>query len=290
MMLESGIETARAALVGTYLKRLKLPTIARSYTQMAREARQGEKSYEEFLLALLQQEIGQREVSRQKMRLTQARFPVLKTLDTFQFVAVPSLNKAAVLELARGSYIADKEVLILVGGSGTGKTHLVTALGVAACQQGKRVRFIGATELVNRLLEGHARNQVNQVLSSFQKLDLVIVDELGFVPFTATGAELLFEFFSEAYERRALAITTNLPFAEWTTVFGNERLTAALLDRLTHRCTILEFRTDSFRLKQSLQRQASKTDQSVARPLAGSVAVKTASDEQGTDQGSPGRN
>ncbi len=278
MTLESGIETVRAALVGAYLKRLKMPTIARSYAQIAREARQAEKSHEEFLLALLQQEIAQREVSRQKMRLAQARFPVPKTLDTFQFSAVPSLNKAAVLELARGSYVAEKEVLILIGGSGTGKTHLATALGVAACQQGKRVRFIGATELVNRLLEAHAHNQVNQVLGGFQKLDLVIVDELGFVPFASPGAELLFEFFSEAYERRALVMTTNLPFAEWTTVFGNERLTAALLDRLTHRCTILEFRAESFRLKQSLQRQASKQEHSAvpSQPISAESTTDSA--------------
>lgn len=285
MMEQSGVEAARAMLVKTYLKQLKLPAIAQSYVQMAREARQGEKSYEEFLLALLQQEIGQREVSRQKMRLAQARFPVLKTLDTFQFTAVPSLNKATVLELARGAYIPDKEVLMLVGGSGTGKTHLAIALGVAACQQGKRVRFIGATELVNRLLEGHAHNQVNQVFGSFQKLDLVIVDEMGFVPFTATGAELLFEFFSEAYERRALVLTTNLPFAEWTTVLGNERLTAALLDRLTHRCTILEFRAESFRLRQSLHRQASRINQSAGGPISGSAPPTTGVIKQETEQG-----
>jgi len=277
MTLESGIETAQAVLVGTYLKQLKMPAIAQSYVQIAREARQAEKSYEEFLLALLQQEVAQREVSRQKLRLAHARFPVLKTLDTFQFGAVPSLNKATVLELARGGYIAQKENLIMVGGSGTGKTHLATALGVAACQQGKRVRFIGATELVNRLLEAHAQNRVNQVLSGFQKLELVVLDELGFVPFAPTGAELLFEFFAEAYERRALAITTNLPFAEWTSVFGNERLTGALLDRLTHRCHILEFRSESFRLKQSLQRQASKPGQSVAVPGLASAGPTTVS-------------
>lgn len=147
----------------------------------------------------------------------------------------------------------------MVGGSGTGKTHLATALGVSACQQGRRVRFVGATELANRLLEAHAEHRVMQVLSGFTKLDLVIVDELGFVPFTGTGAELLFEFFSEAYERRSVVVTTNLPFADWTTVFGNERLTAALLDRLTHHCQILEFRSESFRLRQSLQRQTKRT-------------------------------
>lgn len=273
MMLEGKTNPAATMLIATYLKQLKMPAIARQYSQIAREAREAGKSHEEFLLALLEQEVAQREVSRQKLRLSQARFPVLKTLDTFQFTAVPSLNKGKVLELARGQYLAEKETLIFVGGAGTGKTHLITALGVAACQQGKRVRFISATELVNRLLEAHAQNRVSQVLAGFQKLDLVIVDELGFVPFAASGAELLFEFFSEAYERRAVAITTNLPFAEWTTVFGNERLTAALLDRLTHRCHILEFRTDSFRLKQSLQRRGIKNDQ---RPEADFARAESA--------------
>jgi len=154
MIREQGIETARAALLATYLKQLKLPAIKRSYVQVAREARQASQSHEEFLLALVEVEVSQREVSRQRRRLAQARFPVLKVLESFQFGAVPSLNKAEVLELARGGYIAEKENLIFVGGAGTGKTHLATALGVAACQQGKRVRFVGATELVNRLLEG----------------------------------------------------------------------------------------------------------------------------------------
>jgi len=257
-MLETGVEAARAAVLGSYLKQLKLPAIAKGYPQVAREARLAGKSHEEFLLALLEAEIAQREVSRQKLRLAQARFPVLKTLESFQFEAVPSLNKAEVLELARGGYIAEKQNLILVGGTGAGKTHVAVALGVAHCQQGRRVRFIGATELANRLLEAHGEHRVTPMLASFQKFELVIVDELGFVPFSSTGAELLFEFFSGAYERQALAVTTNLPFAEWTSVFGSERLTAALLDRLTHRCHILEFRSGSFRLRQSLQRQAAK--------------------------------
>ncbi len=259
MSVEQTKQSAQAAIIASYLKRLKMPTIARSYPQLAREAREAGRSPEEFLLALLEQEMAQREVSRQKLRLSQARFPVMKTLDTFQFGAVPSLDRNQVLELSRGGYIAEKESVLMVGGSGTGKTHLATALGVSACQQGRRVRFVGATELANRLLEAHAEHRVMQVLSGFTKLDLVIVDELGFVPFTGTGAELLFEFFSEAYERRSVVVTTNLPFADWTTVFGNERLTAALLDRLTHHCQILEFRSESFRLRQSLQRQTTRT-------------------------------
>lgn len=254
MTLETGVDAARAALLSAYLKQLKLPAIAQSYVQVARETRLAEKSHEDYLLALLEAEVGQREVSRQKLRLSNARFPVVKTLDTFDFSAAPSLGKTRVLELARGGYIEARENLILVGGTGAGKTHVATALGVAACLQDRRVRFIGATELANRLLEAHAENRVTAFLAGFERLDLVIVDELGFVPFTSTGAELLFEFFSAAYERQALVVTTNLPFAEWTSVFGNERLTAALLDRLTHRCHILEFQTGSFRLRQSLRR------------------------------------
>jgi DNA replication protein DnaC len=278
MMHETGVEAARAALQGSYLKQLKLPAIAKVAAQLAREARQAGHSHEEFLLALLEAEIGQREVSRQKLRLAQARFPVLKTLASFQFEAVPSLNKATVLELARGGYIAERQNVILLGGTGAGKTHLVTALGVAHCQQGRRVRFIGASELANRLLEAHAEHRVTPVLASWQKFELVIVDELGFVPFSSTGAELLFEFFSAAYERQALAVTTNLPFADWTSVFGNDRLTAALLDRLTHRCHILELRTESFRLRQSLRQQTPRLAPAESLKPSPSAAIGAAAD------------
>jgi len=278
-MCETAVESARAALQGSYLKQLKLPAIAKVAAQLAREARQAGQSHEEFLLALLEAEIGQREVSRQKLRLAQARFPILKTLESFQFAAVPSLNKATVLELARGGYIAERQNVILVGGTGAGKTHLVTALGVAHCQQGRRVRFIGASELANRLLEAHAEHRVTPVLASWQKFELVIVDELGFVPFSATGAELLFEFFSAAYERQALAVTTNLPFADWTSVFGNDRLTAALLDRLTHRCHILEFRAESFRLRQSLHQQTPRIAAVESLSLSSSAAIGAAADD-----------
>jgi DNA replication protein DnaC len=278
-MCETAVESARAALQGSYLKQLKLPAIAKVAAQLAREARQAGQSHEEFLLALLEAEIGQREVSRQKLRLAQARFPILKTLESFQFAAVPSLNKATVLELARGGYIAERQNVILVGGTGAGKTHLVTALGVAHCQQGRRVRFIGASELANRLLEAHAEHRVTPVLASWQKFELVIVDELGFVPFSSTGAELLFEFFSAAYERQALAVTTNLPFADWTSVFCNDRLTAALLDRLTHRCHILEFRAESFRLRQSLHQQTPRIAAVESLSLSSSAAIGAAADD-----------
>lgn len=248
-------EAATATLLGVYLQQLRLPAIGRTYQQVARDAAQAQQSYAQFLLAVLEQEVAAREVNRQRARLAQAKFPVLKTLECFEFEAVPSLNKRLVLELTRGHFITEREVLVLLGGTGTGKTHVATGLGVAACQQGRRVRFLTATGLVNRLLEAHAGQRVEALLASFQKVELVIVDELGFVPFSAAGAELLFGFFADCYERRAVIVTSNLPFPEWTTVFGNERLTAALLDRLTHRCQVLEFRAESFRLKQSLGRQ-----------------------------------
>jgi DNA replication protein DnaC len=185
---------------------------------------------------------------------------MLKTLDTFQFDQLPSLNKKVVLELFKGGYIDSRENIIALGNSGTGKTHLAIALGYSACQQGKSVLFVQAGHLVHRLLEAQEERELLKIKKKLGEHQLVIVDELGFVPFSKAGAELLFEIFSSRYEQGSVIITSNLPFAQWTEVFGSERLTGALLDRLTHHVHILEMNGESYRLQQAKQKAGKHDD------------------------------
>lgn len=242
-------------LIKSYLKRLRLPTMAQSYSRLAQETAAANLSYQDYLLALLEGEVLQREENAQRLRLVQARFPVLKTLDSFDFSAIPSLKKSLVLELARGGYIQHQENIIFIGSYGTGKTHLAISLGVSACRQGRRVRFYTASGLINDLLEAHHQLRLSRLEATLSRYDLVILDELGFVPFSKEGAEALFTFCSSRYERGSLIITTNLEFSRWNEVFGDEGLTGALLDRLTHRCHIIEMNADSYRFKESLRRK-----------------------------------
>ena len=242
-------------LIKSYLKRLRLPVIAQSYSRLAKEAAAHNQSFQDYLLALLEGEVQQREDNAQKLRLTKAHFPVLKALDTFEFSAIPSLNKALVLELSRGNYIQLKENVIFIGSYGTGKTHLATSLGVCACRQGKRVRFYTAINLINELLEAQAQLRLSKLEAHLAKYELIILDELGFIPFSKEGAEALFSFCSARYERGSLLITTNLEFARWKEIFGDEALTGALLDRLTHHCHIIDMSGDSYRFKESLKKK-----------------------------------
>jgi DNA replication protein DnaC len=206
-----------------------------------------------YLLALAEQEVTKREQNMLTKRLKDARFPVAKELADFDFSAVPALNKTQVLDLARGDYIRQRESIVFIGNPGLGKSHLAIALARSACRQGQKVRFWTAAGLVGELLQAQDEHRLHRVIAAALKLDLVVLDELGFIPFTPSGAQVLFTFCSELYERLALIVTTNLKFADWVQVFGEERLTAALLDRLTHHAHILELIGESYRFRQRMQ-------------------------------------
>ena len=242
-------------LLEHYLKTLKLPSILREHRKMAAVCQAEGADYSTYLLRLIEQEIHDREQRAAERRLKSARFPVVKTLDSFRFEAQPSINQPLVRELAHGEFIKERENVLLIGNSGTGKTHLATALAFAACQMGFKIRFFGVTGLVTQLLERREERQLERFFKQLERSDLLVLDELGYVPFSKMGAELLFEVVSRAYERTSLIVTTNLPFESWTEVLGSQRLTGALLDRLTHRVHILEANGESFRLQDSIRRR-----------------------------------
>lgn len=237
-------------LLETYLRQLHLPSFVRNYQSFAADAAQGNLDYTRYLLALAEQEINNRQQTRLQKRVKDAHFPINKELADFDFSALPMLNKAQVLDLSRGEYINKREPIIFIGNPGLGKTHLAIALALSACRQGRKVRFWTAAGLVNELLQAQDDHRLNRFVSQALKLDLIVIDEMGFIPFTPSGAHALFTFCSEVYERLALIMTTNLKFADWVQVFGDERLTAALLDRLTHHAHILELVGESFRFRE----------------------------------------
>ena len=243
-------------LLETHLKALRLPTFLREYDKIARQCAAEGLDSRRFLLQLCELELLDRERRATERRIKAAKFPGTKTIDTFDFLALPALNKKLVLELAHGEFIDRRENVLALGNSGTGKTHLALALGLAACQGGYRVRFTTAAALVNELLEARDERRLLRVQKQLAKQDLLIVDELGYVPLSKTGAELLFETFSQRYEQGSTMVTSNLPFNEWTEVLGSERMTGALLDRLTHHVHILEMNGDSFRLKHSKKQRS----------------------------------
>ena len=247
---------ATEALLAEYLKQLKLTAILKAYAARAREARNAGSDYEDFLLSLIESELEARADNRLKRRIRDARFPIIKTMENFNFDEAEGLDKRLIREMAEGTYIKEKRNIIFVGKTGTGKSHLATALGLEACRQGVRTRFVTGAGLVNELIEARSERAVGRIIQKMSRFCLLILDELGYVPFSREGSQLLFQLLAERYERASVIITTNLGFADWTQLFGDPTLTAALLDRLTHKAHIIMCNWDSYRLKESLKKKS----------------------------------
>jgi DNA replication protein DnaC len=239
------------SLLDSYLHELHLPTMLRTYRQVAQDAAAAGLPYDRFLLALLEQEVTQRERTRQENRVKAAHFPYLKEFSDFDFTWLQAPSRPQVMALAEGHYLPAKESVILVGNPGLGKTHVAIALALAACRLGYKVRFYNVAALLNDLIAAQTEQRLQRFLDTALKQQLIVLDELGFIPFSPLAAQLLFQFCSALYERVPLLITTNLRFADWSQVFGDERLCVALLDRLTHHAHLLEFVGDSYRLRQT---------------------------------------
>ncbi len=242
-------------LLESYLRQLHLPHFLKYYRPFAADAARSNQDHVRYLLALAEQEVNQREQKMHQRRVKAARFPVLKELADFDFSALPDLNKAYILDLARSEYVARHEPILLIGNPGLGKTHLATSLALAACRQGRKVRFWNVAGLTNELLQAQDERRLSRFTAAALKLDLIVLDELGFIPFSAAAAQALFTFCSQLHERVAVIITSNLKFADWTQVFGDERLTAALLDRLTHHAHIIELVGESYRFRQRARQE-----------------------------------
>lgn len=244
---------AIGAQLNADLKKLKLASVIANLASSLRQARETGLDYEEFLLQLVELEVASRMENGRKRKLRDAKFPMLKPLETFNFEAAPDLDTRLIRELTTCHYLKEARNIIFFGGSGTGKTHLATALGMEACRKGIRTRFVTGCALTNELIEARNEKVLSRVVKRYVSYGLLIVDELGYVPFSKEGAELLFQVLAERHEQKSLIITTNLGFADWTQIFGDATLTAALLDRLTHKAHIINCSWDSYRLKETLK-------------------------------------
>jgi DNA replication protein DnaC len=240
------------------------------WEKLAREAASKNEAYENYLLRLTEAEVTTRSANALAARIRAAGFPVVKDFDTFDFTAIPSLSKQKVLELARGAWVEEHSNCCLIGNAGTGKTHLAIALGLAVCRLGRRVRFVTAANLVTQLEEAQQQHRLERVLTQLDRVDLLVIDELGYLSFSRGGAELLFQVFADRYERRSVLVTSNLAFSEWGSVFQGDRMTAALVDRLTHRCEIFEMNGESYRFRESMKAKTDKEPKKNKDPKKGS--------------------
>jgi DNA replication protein DnaC len=245
---------ALEALIEAHATELKLPTVKRRFRQFAAEATREQQTP----TALLEAEMAERAERREKRRLIDARFPIIKRLEEFRFAENPTIPQATIAALADGSWIDDRESIVLLGESGSGKTHLATALAVCACQQGRRVRFTTLAALANELQEADSRRELGRVVGRYARTELVVLDELGYLNLPEGAAELVFQVISERNERGSLIVTTNLPFGEWTKVFPDPRLAKAVVDRITHKAHIIDTGTESWRFRHGLERKSSR--------------------------------
>ena len=243
---------ALEALVDAHALELKLPTIKRRFRPLAEEATRAQQTPLAYLAALLEAEVAERAERRERRRLNDARFPVMKRLEDFRFDDNPTIPQATIATLADGAWITDRDSIIFTGESGTGKTHLAIALAICACQQGRRVRFTTLAALANELQEAESRRELNRVVARYARIELLVLDELGYLALPEGAAELVFQVISERIDRASLIITTNLPFGEWSKVFPDPRLAKAVVDRLTHRAHIIETGSESWRFKHGL--------------------------------------
>jgi DNA replication protein DnaC len=240
------------------LKALRLPNMARNLEGLLRQAKETGIGYDEFLLDLTGAELQSRAESRLNRRIKESRFPLLKPLETFDLAAVPDLDIRLFRELAGCDYIRERRNVIFLGRSGTGKTHMATALGIEACKHNFRTRFVTCYGLVNELVEAREERTLQRLIQKVVRCDVLVLDELGYIPFTKEGSALLFQVLAERNEKGSVIITSNLGFADWTQVFGDATMTAALLDRLTHKAHIIHCSWESYRLKQSLNQKSKR--------------------------------
>jgi len=256
--MSAAVKPIQEAAIRQYAKQLRLPTLGGQFTRLAEQAVKEKQSHLSYLEALLEGEVEERERKAMARRIQEARFPAVKTLEEFDFQCAPHIPAALLRSLGEGGYLARKERIIFLGERGIGKTHLATALAVAACCQRKRVRFTTAAEMVTELIEAQNQAELNRVRNRWLRYELIGIDELGYVMMPDTAAELLFQVIAGRAERAAVIVTTNLPFSEWTTKFPNARLCKAMLDRLTDQANIIETGNESYRFRRTLEKKQGK--------------------------------
>jgi DNA replication protein DnaC len=280
-------DTAATAAIGAATRELRLPVVRADAARLAEIAQRSQMSYLAFLAEVLSVEVDERAERRRQRRVTEARFPRVKRLGDFDLSAAPTVNPATIATLASCAYLDAGEPIVLLGDSGTGKTHLLIGLGMAACEQGRRVRYATAAQLVNELVEAADERRLSRIVARYGRLDLLCLDELGYVQLDGRGSELLFQILTEREEKASVALASNLPFSEWGTIIPDPRLVAAIVDRVTFNAHIIETGTESYRLRTTKARTRRKPAGPSNRPHPSPIPTRDRASTGHTDDGSP---